>query len=265
MNISSPDTNEDWHFIAFLELLNEQLFWNLINYENKESLFYDSFFDFLNELSTSYHRYLSEEKDTKFLLKEKHALFELLLKKLFRIEKDKVIHLPSKVIIDQNGNAKQKTAELQYRYLIKAIDVLAFSLNKDNPPEVDGDAPNRQKFNGFLIRNTGCIKDVFQQLIKFQLIANNTDYDTFEKAFLGMIPKTKIVWEGKKSELYYFISQIFARDYVRNGEKSKWDIALNTFMIKGEPEYKKANLKSQDTPKDLEKLETILRTFSENE
>lgn len=99
-------------------------------------------------------------------------------------------------------------------------------------------------------KNPDALKDLYDRLKSNNFIDSTTGYRDFKKVFSGSENIDKpIVWTGKISELYYFISHLYTVvKLVENTNQQQWKIACECFIKPDGSKFDATKLKKQQIP-----------------
>lgn len=100
-----------------------------------------------------------------------------------------------------------------------------------------------------LITHSDNLNNLFDNLKKNKLIAEDSTVINFKKVFSGKEILQPVVWVGNPSELYYFIHLIYKEYQLVDDLKQKqWKIACNCFVPKNEEKFDPAKLRLLKKP-----------------
>ena len=205
MNTDDPNYIKNRNFDPFIGLYSIDVFLSLANYKGNESVANSWYQEFLEELRADYDWHIQHNRDTTFLFKGKLVTLEALKEKIFKRDKSERVYFPkpieindkgkitrlsAKVQLNADGDSREKLAELLYRNLNEAIDLLKTSLNENISPQIPSKTTTL-KPTSFMVKNPGVLNDAFQQLVNSKFILAS-DEENFIDTFFGRTPKKRI-------------------------------------------------------------------------
>jgi len=275
MNTDDPNYIKNRNFDLFIGLYSIDVFLSLANYKGNESVANSWYQEFLEELRADYDWHIQHNRDTTFLFKGKLVTLEALKEKIFKRDKSERVYFPkpieindkgkitrlsAKVQLNADGDSREKLAELLYRNLNEAIDLLKTSLNENISPQIPSKTTTL-KPTSFMVKNPGVLNDAFQQLVNSKFILAS-DEENFIDTFFGRTPKKRIEWQGDIGALSYFIKEINGEGIV-DVKKQIWNITLKCFSKENGESFTKSQLRYAKKPKGTRKIDNVIDTFKE--
>jgi hypothetical protein len=103
------------------------------------------------------------------------------------------------------------------------------------------------------------LNDLRDILVKKNFIAPQTNIRDFKKVFSGEEIKTKVIWTGNISELYFFIKYLHNDSQkVEYLKQKQWEVTLKCFQLNDSRVIDKTKLRSQKPPSTKIILQNII-------
>ena len=109
------------------------------------------------------------------------------------------------------------------------------------------------------ITNTDTLKNLKSSLEVNDFIEKDAKWTDFRRIFSGKEVKSKIIWNGKES-LVYFIRQLKKLKLIKP-VKEIWKISVNCFIDSDGNEFEAVNLNGQKKPSDTSKIDRIINNL----
>lgn len=228
-----------------------------------------AFISFKKTCRETYESMIGKEDKAYYYFRDTLSDYQLLKEKFFYEKEGQLYHILVNKPVSKEGDRNQQLVYVSHKYLSRAIAVLedyVKRLSTYNPSSKQSDPPpkkSKSKIHGFNVKNQECLKDAYNQLIKFEIIANDVSYLDFEKAFLGQIPNNKIRWLLRPGFLHYFIKSINGVG-IRPENKNIWNTTLNCFKDIDGNDFNKSQLSRAHNPIHIKDVKIVVDTFNED-
>lgn len=240
-----PIVNNVDHSIRKRFIDEEIQFINSLNSPPVNDTLYNSFEQrYSIELNNNIYIYFNQFKVNKYPTLSSHNISDVVTGGALFSYYLYLVEIANKISVVEPATIKLRKPEKKQKQSSNIPDIKSFYYkNIDKDPEA--------------------LNNFFDSLVKNEFIPDKKQFKQFKAAFSGSMPKNKIIWKGKISDLAYLIKEICKIKVLIPHGQSKFFCASKVFSVIGNENYPYTKMHNLKVPKSSkEKLDKAISHLS---